>query len=526
MKLFSLLLLSLAMSALGAHAQYVPIDTTSHSTTIADEVRYYTDSTSRGLSDEKQYIGNIAHTDSDTVLNAFITRTPSRFAPYKAAVEVFAINAGVWAFDRFVLDSDYSQISIHTVKHNIRHGFVWDNDKFSTNLLAHPYHGSLYFNAARSQGLGFWQSVPYAAAGSLMWEFCGEREPAAINDWIATTVGGTALGEITHRISALCLDESKRGWQRVGREALAFAVSPLRGINRLLSGDMWRVRHGAVRHDFRRLPVHFSLGVGTRYLADKSNLFRGEHAPFLTLNLNYGDPLGEALKPYDYFAVKLTSNLTGNQPLVSEVNLIAQLYARDIRLNPGIRMRAGLYQHFNYYDSEPVLEGSEDIPFKLSEAAAFGPGFIFRVEAPEYETRIEQQNFASLILLGGNLTDHYRLIDRNYNLASGFSLQSNTLVHIGSGFRFALRAKHYHLFTWKGYNEAQLASIDPLYLNAQGDKSRTWFNVVHTELSFPVAEALRIGWNNFYYTRNTNYRDFPDSRSATFETRLALYWTL
>ena len=80
-----------------------------------------------------------------------------------------------------------------------------------------------------------------------MWEFLGENEPASINDWIATTIGGAALGEITHRLSSLCLDDRTRGWQRVGREALAFAVSPMRGLNRLLNGDMWHVTAGTPR---------------------------------------------------------------------------------------------------------------------------------------------------------------------------------------------------------------------------------------------------------------------------------------
>ena len=56
-------------------------------------------------------------------------------------------------------------------------------------------------NSARSQGLTFWESAPYAAIGSLEWEFLGEREPPALNDLIATTMGGICIGEITYRIS-------------------------------------------------------------------------------------------------------------------------------------------------------------------------------------------------------------------------------------------------------------------------------------------------------------------------------------
>ena len=87
---------------------------------------------------------------------------------------------------------------------------MWDNDKFSTNLFAHPYHGNLYYNSARGNGLSFWQSAPYALGGSLMWEFMGEVEPPAINDILATTMGGICFGEISHRISHLLLNDRSR----------------------------------------------------------------------------------------------------------------------------------------------------------------------------------------------------------------------------------------------------------------------------------------------------------------------------
>ena len=51
-------------------------------------------------------------------------------------------------------------------------------------------------------------------------------------------------------------------------------------------------------------------------------------------------------------------------------------------------------------------------------------------------------------------------------------------------------------------------------------------NIVNFELSFPIAQALRIGWDNYYYHRSTHYADFSTVKSDTFETRLGLYWQL
>ena len=84
--------------------------------------------------------------------------------------------------ERRLCQNQYRQ---HTAQYQA--WFCMDNDQFSTNLFAHPYHGNLYFNAARSNGLTFWESAPYAFAGSLMWEIAAEVEPPAINDLMATT---------------------------------------------------------------------------------------------------------------------------------------------------------------------------------------------------------------------------------------------------------------------------------------------------------------------------------------------------
>lgn len=49
---------------------------------------------------------------------------------------------------------------------------------------------------------------------------------------------------------------------------------------------MWKVKRSHYKyHDYDRIPVHFSIGAGDRYLADDNYLFRGEHNP--TLNSGY-----------------------------------------------------------------------------------------------------------------------------------------------------------------------------------------------------------------------------------------------
>ena len=132
--------------------------------------------------------------------------------PWIAASEVVGINMFVWGFNYFVSDAPFAQINLHTMKTNLSTLPVWDTDKFSTNLVAHPYHGSLYFNAARSNGMNFWESIPFTFGGSLMWEYFMENELPSVNDLFATTFGGVELGEITFRLSDLVLDNRLTGF--------------------------------------------------------------------------------------------------------------------------------------------------------------------------------------------------------------------------------------------------------------------------------------------------------------------------
>ena len=87
-----------------------------------------------------------------------------------AAGEVFSFNIFITTFNRVVTRSEFADISLSTMAHNITHLWVWDQDEFEINQIGHPYQGSVYFAAGRANGFNFWQSFVFAAFGSLMWE--------------------------------------------------------------------------------------------------------------------------------------------------------------------------------------------------------------------------------------------------------------------------------------------------------------------------------------------------------------------
>jgi len=445
--------------------------------------------------------------------------------PWWALAQVTAVNAGVHLFDRLVLNEDFAQTTLNSWGENLSNGFVWDNDQFATNLFMHPYHGNLYFISARSQGLNFWQSAPFAMIGSLQWEYLGEVEPPAINDLMATTFGGICIGEITNRISRLLLNDSQRGWNRFWREAAATVVNPMGGLKRMVTGDAWNVRHDRyLYHDYGAFPIDFSISVGDRYLADNGTIFRGEHNPYLNLYLDYGDPVNEGghNQPYDYFNADVTFGLSGNQPLINRLHLVGRLWSMPMFSRNDVQAEFGIYQHFDYLDSKPVKDGSSQTPYRISEAAAFGPGFILQMPAVGTIGRLEQRTFINGILLGGTKSDYYSFIDRDYNMGSGFSIKSKTHIELDGLARFILHAQYYRLFTWKGYEQKDLSNVDPLHLNAQGDKGNASLLVINPIVEVDLKSPWSLNLSASFFSRDTHYKFYDDVQTKTFETRLGL----
>lgn len=449
---------------------------------------------------------------------------------WQAAAEATAINVGVQLFDRYALKSDFAQTTLRTLKRNFTDGMVWDNDFFITNLFAHPYHGNLYFNAARTNGLTFWESAPYALGGSLMWEFLGETEPPAINDVIATSMGGMAIGEMTHRLSRTVLDDRDRGFRRFLREAAATIANPIQGLHRIINGDAWRVRSDHYRyHDYSKIPVDVAFSTGWRYLADDGALFRGVHAPYLNMVLTYGTPVdGERhTTPYDFFDVDATISMGGGQPLVNNLQIVGRLWSTSILDKKDMAGEFGIYQHFNYFDAKPIEDGSELTPYRISEAAGFGPGFILSLPQMGGLSKLEQRVFLSGILLGGTKSDYFNVIERDYNMGSGFSIKSKTQLDFGKFGRFILNAKYFRLYTWKGYEDKDLQAYadgtkDLHYLNVQGDRSNAALLVVNPIMEMHVNKQWSLTLSGAYYSRRTFYKYYDKVHANTFETKIGI----
>ena len=106
---------------------------------------------------------------------------------------------------------------------------VWDKDLWIVNYIGHPYQGSYYYNAIRSQGASVLQSAVFCLSQSLLWEYGWEAgmEQPSIQDLILTPITGILIGELVH-IATIKMSKNGFRWYEF---ALVCLINPAFAIN-------------------------------------------------------------------------------------------------------------------------------------------------------------------------------------------------------------------------------------------------------------------------------------------------------
>ncbi len=437
---------------------------------------------------------------------------------WRAAAEVFGMNMGLWAFDRYALEGHYAYISWETIKENFRHGFEWDNDHLNTNMFAHPYNGSLFYNAGRSNGFNYWQSELYAISGSAMWELFMECEYPSTNDIIATPIGGAALGEVFYRASDLVLNDRATGGERIGREVAAFILDPMRGITRIVSGQAWKKRATSGRR-FGLPPISIEANLGARYLTMIDN--EGwKIGPAAEINIEYGDRFEQTTKvPYDYFSFNIELQALSTQPLIGRIEIMGRLLSRELIDKEKLNVNIGLYQHFDFFDSDTIRkEYSDDylkeyfpetIPYKLGIPACAGGGAMFRA-IPNSKMSLDGYVHLNAVPLAGVLTDFYREYHRNYSWGMGYSVKAG-LNWALSNDKFSVKVANqvYKIITKNNFDSNFVWYSSPGFEIdiVGGDRGSTTFNHLEGSVNYKLHKNFYLTGGVDFYVRKTRYKD-------------------
>lgn len=205
------------------------------------------------------------------------------------AAEALGVHAVMVSWNRWVGAAPWGDVSADSIGRNLRSRWVLDDDQFWVNQFGHPYQGTWAFTAARSTGLGFWQSASYAFAASALWEIAGETERPARNDQITTPVAGMVLGEVLTRFS-----DALRAEGGAWRDAAASVLSPMSAVNRRL-----HVATTPMEAPSSRWELSLSAASG----ADREEAWHGRAGLDFTWGLP-GDPDLELARPFDHFVLE------------------------------------------------------------------------------------------------------------------------------------------------------------------------------------------------------------------------------
>ena len=410
---------------------------------------------------------------------------PPRF--WVAASELAALELIPWAFDRYVLDEDWARISTDTVKENFETGFVYDHDDFQVNQFGHPYHGSLFFNAGRSNGFGYWSSGLFALAGSLGWECCMENTAPSKNDLVNTTLGGMTRGEVAHRLSAMILDNTSGGGERFWRELFATLINPVGGFNRLVRGDMAR--------DFENPEERFPQGFAAAADLGYRHVAGSEHADQASLSIfaRYGDPFaGDIQKPFDTFWAELDLNAPGGSTLT-------RLEERGLIKGWDWSPSASETRHiFNFSQEYAYVDNLAEV----FGAQMFGMGLLSRYGSDRSIFATTDLS-AILIPLAGIQTVDFVNADSAYDYAPGAGLRAGAKLLNERGLELVSVS----------YSGIWLHTVDGV-----SDESKLHF--LRGIGRIPLSRRFGVGGSYWWYARKTTYPGFTEPRQTQSEWRI------
>lgn len=417
---------------------------------------------------------------------------------WKPIVQVLGINGLIWTFDRFVLNADYSHIGPSTWNYNINKGWEWDDDRFGINFIGHPYSGSLYFNAARSQGYTYLQSIPFAIGGSVMWEYFGENTRPSLNDVINTPVNGEFLGEIFYRLSSNILDDRTYGSERAFREILAGIIDPVRGFNRLLQGKTFRHTTTDV-YQTEPLNVMISAGIHKINVEDRTIFKGGPTNAMINMQFDYGNPFEDIRrKPFDLFRFKTEFSFGVGRKILDNVLGYGVLFGNNAQLGK-LSIMYGAFQYYDYWDNKT---------FELG-AIGFGGGLITKLPITQHIVLFTDFH-VSAIPLAGNSTrygpDTSQVRDYTYN--DGLEAKYETTLNLGKYVNLSLAYYYYILHTFVG------------------PAGNNYISILRPRINVKLFKSLSVGFEHFQYYDDRYLKNFAPQFSDRTEQKIFLTWFL
>ena len=433
-----------------------------------------------------------------------------------ASAEVFAINFGASMFNEYVRRANFNQISPRSFWANLEEGFAYDDNQFKTNQMVHPFNGSTYFNAGRSNGLGYWPSCLFALTGAFIWEAAGETHPMSYNDMISTGIGGMAFGEATYRISSRILDNTTAGNGRTWREIGAFLVDPIRGFNRFVSGRASRVE-GNPSDPYDKWPPHYRdfFAAGVRVTGRGESIRDNTQTQAVVdIYLDSGSPWdNDRRRPFDHFDAGIQFNGNDKMP-VGRFQIRGDLFSKPFGGPSGRKHAIAFVQYFDYVNNNAYEFGAQ----------SFGAALYSRFQ-PSSTVGIQTRVDLSGMILGAVNSEYAyltvtpeqeRLREYDYGPGVGFSIEASGLY---KGRRLLMLAYRSQWITVRNGS---------IYVPAgnPGSDAEHFVHAVVAKLNVPVRGAMSVGVDASVFLRESYFsrEDLVDTNQRVPQARLYLAW--
>jgi hypothetical protein len=318
-----------------------------------------------------------------------------------------------------------------------------------------------------------------------------EANPPAINDWINTSMGGSALGESFYRFSSLILDNTDTGASRVFRELAATLVDPVRGFNRLIHGRTARVTRNPT--DWRPNYLKLHLLTGALAADEQGNVSDSTNA-YIEFDVQYGNPFAGAYKkPFQTFEFQAQIDLgTGGGLNRAEAEGI--LYGIPLGDEDPAKNLIAIWQRYDYINS-PIFE------FGGQSATA---GWLGALGSPKYRFIADAE--LGWTILSATKTDYPDFTGREYDYGMG------------------PMGRLEFDFLWRGRPVALVRHSSVWQVTLNGNDGSHLMSLTRARLNIPFTDFLGIGGEYLLFQEDSDYEEFPDVNEDTSEFRLFLNW--
>jgi len=427
-------------------------------------------------------------------------RTPESFVAHHAALratgELILINAVMTLSGRVLFPAPNNavfKVSIKSIHENMKGGWTWDDNAFSTNNFRHPYMGALYYNAGRDNGYSFFGSSMWAWLGSWLYEYTGETHLPALNDWYNTAMGGVVVGEVLHRFSVMVTDNTATGSGRTWREIGGFLVNPARGFNRLVTGAAFTPHANPEDRTPDRAGGDFRIGVRT--LGDEHVWDASSSKAFIDFNFEYGDVFDKREKPFDHFIFGAGLNFKNTPHGIGRIPILELFAATEISHSEHAEHLIASYLHFDYVDNEAYTYGGTSVSTSLISKMRSSMGLTGRAWLD-----------ALVIPLGASKADYSSISGRDYDYGPGLGVKF--AAGVGRGGYEYVRA---------GYESFFIRVVSGIPANTYVDLA--WIRAI-----IPLREGFGIGVDYSLYTSHHKYESLPATYARNPEIRVSMGW--